>query len=185
MLEKHFEDVLSRYPDLIEAGLKFIDQIFNRIRTRDPVLGKEIETAYATKSSKPTIGSKGRASTTLSPLCLKSLKQVRGRTPYFKRNGSFLPRLRVEGRSFGGKRPRQNTKHMGKERREATRIVAGAQGQRVASTTRISKGRFRTDRWSLMANRHSRKNGCLNCKILGTEKNKYNFEGTRKARENL
>ncbi len=29
MLEKHFEDVLSRYPDLIESGLKFIDRQIN------------------------------------------------------------------------------------------------------------------------------------------------------------
>lgn len=29
MLEKHFEDVLSRYPDLIEGGLKFINRQIN------------------------------------------------------------------------------------------------------------------------------------------------------------
>ncbi len=53
---KQIETIVIKILQDADGKFLFPYQIFNRIRKQDPVLGKKIEAAYATKPDKPKMG---------------------------------------------------------------------------------------------------------------------------------
>jgi len=90
---------------LQDADEKFLFpyQIFNRIRTQDPVLGKKIETAYATKSGKPIMGEGAGIYYSAAAFVAKALNKFKDAHPEIKKEWFDSNDIEVQGIVPGNK----------------------------------------------------------------------------------